>query len=328
MNKIASLEAKQLNDLRQKEIEIQKLQIQKAEKDRWFLIGAIIFLFIISAVLYNRFRLKQKSNNQLQKAFSNLQSTQHQLIEQEKLASLGALAAGIAHEIQNPLNFVNNFSDVSNELLNELSTIEDEKERDEAIAGLKNNLNKISHHGKRASNIIRNMLMHSRKESGQKQPTDINALVDEALSLSFHSIQARYPGFKCQVLKDYTEGLPMIKIVSSDVSRVVLNILNNAFYALHEKSKSLNHDLSYAAKVELSTRQNGSLIRITIKDNGSGIPDAYMQNIFEPFFTSKPSNEGTGLGLSISYDIVKAHGGEITVDNSNGTTFNIDLPVT
>lgn len=325
-NRIAALEARRIDDLNQKEIEIQKLRIQKTEKDRWFLIAVVISLIFILAILYNRFRIKKNSNEKLQRTLQDLKSTQQQLIEQEKLASLGALAAGVAHEIQNPLNFVNNFSELSTELIEEYDSLSVESEKKEVLNDLKGNLNKIAQHGKRADAIVKNMLLHARSESGAKQLTNLNELCEEAVGFSFHATQAKYRGFSCDLIKNYSLNMDPILVVSSDISRVVLNILNNAFYSMHHK-KVTSGDSNYKPELTISTFRAPDKIIISITDNGMGVPENVKKKLFEPFFTTKPANEGTGLGLSISYDIIKAHGGEIRLETKKGTTFIIQLPV-
>ncbi len=326
-SRIADLESRRIKDLKQKEIEIQKLRIQKAEKEQWLLIAAVISLIIIVAILYNRFRIKKNSNEKLEKTLKDLKSTQLQLIEQEKLASLGALAAGVAHEIQNPLNFVNNFSELSSELIDDYETSTDESEKKEVLTDLKSNLIKINQHGKRADAIVKNMLLHARTENSSRQITDLNELCEEAVGFSFHATQAKYKGFSCNVVKNYSADLEPLLVVSSDISRVILNLLTNAFYSMYIK-KSTSDDPEYRPELTISTFRAPDKILISVSDNGTGVPDEIKKKLFEPFFTTKPANEGTGLGLSISYDIIKAHGGEIKLDSKKGiTTFSIQLPV-
>ncbi len=259
-----------------------------------------------------------------------LQATQKQLIQSEKMASLGELTAGIAHEIQNPLNFVNNFSDVSSELLDEMSAalVNGDMEEVEAIAtDIKNNLEKINHHGKRADAIVKGMLQHSRKSEGQKEPTDINALCDEYLRLSYHGLRAKDKSFNAHFTIDFDSEIKKVNVLPQEIGRLLLNLLNNAFYAVAEKSKAVKE--VYAPTVSIQTKKLPHAIEITVLDNGNGIPDAVKEKIFQPFFTTKPTGQGTGLGLSISYDIVKAHGGELKVDSKEGefTRFVITLPV-
>lgn len=325
-NRIAEIEARRMKELNQKELEIQNLRIQKAEKDKYLLLAAVIFLIILSLVMYNRFRIKKKSNQQLEETLVHLKATQQQLVEQEKLASLGALAAGVAHEIQNPLNFVNNFSELSNELIDDFIASDNEKEKTQIAGDLKENLQKIHQHGKRADAIVKNMLMHSRTESGTRQLTDLNKLCEESLGFSFHAIQAKYKGFSCDIEKKFSPNLEQIAVVPGDISRVILNMLNNAFYSMYQK-KLNDTSGDYRPRLVLSTFRGPDRIVITITDNGLGIPAPIVQKLFEPFFTTKPANEGTGLGLSISYDIIKAHGGKIRVKSDEETSFVIELYV-
>ncbi len=260
---------------------------------------------------------------------TELQATQKQLIQSEKMASLGELTAGIAHEIQNPLNFVNNFSDVSNELLEEMKMELDKGEIEEAKAiadDVKQNLEKILHHGKRADAIVKGMLQHSRSSSGQKEPTDINALADEYLRLAYHGLRAKDKSFNATMKTNYDETLEKVNVIPQDMGRVILNLITNAFYAVTEKKK-FNIE-GYEPTVSVSTKKINDKIEISVKDNGNGIPQKVLDKIFQPFFTTKPTGQGTGLGLSLSYDIVKAHGGEIKVETKEGegTEFIIQLP--
>ncbi|MBP6334466.1 MAG: hypothetical protein KA444_03260 [Bacteroidia bacterium] len=270
----------------------------------------------------------QEKNVELTKTMDNLKSTQNQLIQSEKMASLGQLTAGIAHEIQNPLNFVNNFSELSVELLEELGTIPDEEEKKEIVGDLKQNLGKIVFHGKRADSIVKGMLQHSRASTAEKQATDINKLVEEFFNLAYHGMRAKDPAFNCTMQKDLAPDLPSISIIPQDISRVILNIFNNSFYAVDEKKKSLP-DGTYQPIVSIATKKIGDKILIAIRDNGKGIPQEIRDKIFNPFFTTKPTGLGTGLGLSISYDIiVKGHGGDLKVESGTGefTEFTILLP--
>ena len=261
-------------------------------------------------------------NLELQKTLGDLRATQSQLVQQEKLASLGALTAGIAHEIKNPLNFVTNFSELSNELLEELKESKDDKEKTEIIETLQGNLVKINEHGKRADAIVKSMLEHSRTGTGEKQATDLNKLCEEYLNLAYHGMRANVRDFKCTVIKELSPGLPPIAMVQQDIARVILNIINNAFYALKDKA-----DASFSISTEF-IKQNKPIVKIRLKDNGTGIPEHIKQKIFEPFFTTKPTGEGTGLGLSLSFDIIKAHGGTLEVESGmgKGTEFIIILP--
>jgi len=266
---------------------------------------------------------------EIKKAYAELKATQSQLIQSEKMASLGELTAGIAHEIQNPLNFVNNFSEVNIELIDELSEEVTNGNLDEVITlakDIKENEQKINHHGKRADSIVKGMLQHSRLSNGIKEPTDINALADEYLRLAYHGLRAKDKSFNAAMKTDFDDSISTINIVAQDMGRVILNLITNAFYVVQEK-KSLQPD-GYEPTVSVGTKLKGKQILISIQDNGSGIPKKVLDKIFNPFFTTKPSGKGTGLGLSLSYDIVKSHGGELKVDTKEGegTTFTIVLP--
>jgi signal transduction histidine kinase len=250
------------------------------------------------------------------------------------MASLGELTAGIAHEIQNPLNFVNNFSDVNKELLEELkaerlkqNAERDKQTEDELINNVIANEQKINHHGKRADAIVKGMLQHSRVSTGQKEPTDINALADEYLRLSYHGLRAKDKSFNAEMKTDFDSSIGKINIIPQDIGRVFLNLFNNAFYAVNEQ-KNRNPD-SYKPTVSVATKKFDDKIQIVVKDNGNGIPQKIVDKIFQPFFTTKPTGEGTGLGLSLAYDIVKAHGGELKVESKEGegSEFIIQLPI-
>ncbi|HEX6846822.1 MAG TPA: two-component regulator propeller domain-containing protein [Chitinophagaceae bacterium] len=273
----------------------------------------------------------------VESTLTELRSTQAQLIQSEKMASLGELTAGIAHEIQNPLNFVNNFSDVNKELIEELNVerLKPNAERDEQLENeilndIKDNEQKINHHGKRAEAIVKGMLQHSRTSSGQKEPTDINALCDEYLRLSYHGLRAKDKSFNATMRTEFDETMGNINIIPQDIGRVILNLINNAFYAVNEKVKSetsnVKEDLSNVSPftshfepiVTVTTKKRDNKIEIRVKDNGNGIPQKILDKIFLPFYTTKPTGQGTGLGLSMSYDIVKAHGGEIKVETKEG----------
>ena len=274
---------------------------------------------------------------ELQNSLSDLKSTQSQLIQSEKMASLGELTAGIAHEIQNPLNFVNNFSEVSNELVDEMKTEFKKGDTAEGFAiadDIKQNLEKINHHGKRAADIVKGMLQHSRSSSGVKEPTDINALVDEYLRLAYHGLRAKDKSFNATMKTDFDATIGNINIIPQDIGRVILNLINNAFYAVHEREKLIANSQqliasAYKPTVSVSTKKEGNTVLISVKDNGGGIPQKILDKIFQPFFTTKPTGQGTGLGLSLSYDIVKAHGGELKVETKEGegSEFVILLPV-
>ena len=271
-----------------------------------------------------------KQKDELMDAFTELKNTQSQLVQSEKMASLGELTAGIAHEIQNPLNFVNNFSEVSTELLDEMMDELKSGNTEEVLAlaaDVKANQEKISHHGKRAGAIVKGMLQHSRISSGKNEPTDINALCDEYLRLSYHGLRAKNKSFNADFKADLDKRLPEIKVVPQDFGRVLLNLINNAFFAVNEKSKTENKD--FKPSVIVKTKLEKTKVIISVSDNGSGIPEDVKEKIFQPFFTTKPTGEGTGLGLSLSYDIVTAHGGELKVETNKdeGTEFIIILPI-
>ncbi|MDE3214485.1 MAG: two-component sensor histidine kinase [Bacteroidota bacterium] len=267
--------------------------------------------------------------SELKQSLENLKSTQAQLIQSEKMASLGELTAGIAHEIQNPLNFVNNFSEVNTELIEEADEEIKNGKIDEVkfiLADIKENEKKISHHGKRADAIVKSMLEHSRSSTGVNEPTDINKLADEYLRLAYHGLRAKDKSFNASFETNFDESIGKINIVAQDIGRVLLNVINNAFYATNEKSKQKIS--GYEPKVFVSTKKNDGKIEIKVKDNGNGIPGVIKNKIFQPFFTTKPTGSGTGLGLSLSYDIVKAHGGKIELNSEEGegTEFTIELP--
>jgi len=272
----------------------------------------------------------EERTSALNQSLENLKATQSQLIQSEKMASLGELTAGIAHEIQNPLNFVNNFSEVSHELLIEMKeelNNGDLEEVREITNDIEQNLEKINDHGKRASDIVKGMLQHSRSSDGKKEPTDINALADEYLRLAYHGMRAKDKSFNATLETDFDQSIGLVNISPQDMGRVVLNLITNAFYAVDEKKKSEAEH--YEPTVSVSTKKEANKIDIKVTDNGNGIPKKILDKIFQPFFTTKPTGQGTGLGLSLSYDIVKAHGGELKVETkeSQGTTFIIILPL-
>lgn len=275
-----------------------------------------------------------RQKEELQHTLDELRSAQAQLIQAEKMASLGQLTAGIAHEIQNPLNFVNNFSELNKEMLEDLKgelskpySQRDEQLENELISDLINNSEKINHHGKRADNIVKSMLQHSRTSSGVKEPTDINDLCDEYLRLAFHGMRAKDKMFNSGMETDFDPTAGKVNIIPQDVGRVLLNLLTNAFYEVNEKRK-LNME-GYQPMVQVKTKRTSQSIEVDISDNGRGISEELKKKIFQPFFTTKPTGEGTGLGLSLSYDIIKSHGGTITVDSVAGksTTFKIIIPL-
>ncbi|MVM29292.1 hypothetical protein GO755_04550 [Spirosoma sp. HMF4905] len=269
----------------------------------------------------------------LEDTLNELQTTQAQLIQKEKLASLGELTAGIAHEIQNPLNFVNNFSEVSTELIEELKEEAQAGHIEDVLAiadDLSGNLQKINHHGGRASNIVKGMLEHSRTESGEKRPTDLNALADEYLKIAYHGLRAKDKGFNCELITDFDSTLEPVEVAPQEIGRVLLNLYNNAFYAVAERVRQTNNP-DYKPTVWVNMRQESGKVLIQVRDNGIGIPDSVKAKVFQPFFTTKPTGEGTGLGLSLSYDIItKGHGGTLTVESipNEGTEFMITVPTT
>lgn len=273
-----------------------------------------------------------ESFKKLNRTVDSLKKTQAQLIQAEKMASLGELTAGIAHEIQNPLNFVNNFSEVNTELIDEMEQQISKGNLHEVMAisrDIKDNEQKINYHGKRADSIVKNMLQHSRKNTGEKEPTDINALADEYLRLSYHGLRAKDKSFNATMKTNFDDSVGKINIVGQDVSRVLLNLFNNAFYSVNEKKKM--HNGSFDPTVEVSTKNTGNFVEITVKDNGMGIQQKVIEKIYQPFFTTKPTGEGTGLGLSMSYEIIKkGHGGDIKVESKEGefAEFRIILPQT
>jgi signal transduction histidine kinase len=258
-------------------------------------------------------------------------SAQDQLILSEKMASLGQMTAGIAHEIKNPLNFVNNFSSLSVDLLSELEESADEEDRKEIVESLKGNLNKIAHHGKRADSIVATMLQHSRGTAGTKVPTDINQLCSEYTDLAFHGMRATSRDFNCAIVKDFGENIPLVQAIPQELSRVILNLLNNGFYAAAERERKEKEmgNASYKPEIRVTTIHQKNQVIIKIRDNGGGIPKSIKDKIFEPFFTTKPTGQGTGLGLSLSYDIMtKEHQGMMSVESEeNGfTEFMLQLP--
>ncbi len=314
--------------------ELEKEKIENQNKIRTYSLLAGIKVFILIAfMLYRNNRNRKKANDLLQhknveieqqkknveQTLTELKSTQAQLIQSEKMASLGELTAGIAHEIQNPLNFVNNFSEVNKELIDELQSELKSGNTEEVIAisnNIKENQEKINHHGKRADSIVKGMLQHSKISSGQKEPTNINALADEYLRLSYHGFRAKDKDFNATLNTNFDDNIVTINIIPQDIGRVLLNLYNNAFYAVSEKKKLQSEN--YEPTVLIKTKMLGDKVEIRVADNGNGIPQNIVDKIFQPFFTTKPTGQGTGLGLSLSYDIVKAHGGEIKVETKEG----------
>jgi two-component system, NtrC family, sensor kinase len=309
----------------------------------------------------------EDSHKALERSIEELKSTQSQLIQSEKMASLGELTAGIAHEIQNPLNFVNNFSELNVELVEELKGIRGKEEGDrekgiddrlqgignseleeEIINDIKENSEKINHHGKRAADIVKGMLQHSRSSTGQKEPTDINALCDEYLRLAYHGLRAKDKTFNAEFRTEFDETIGKINVQPQEMGRVVLNLINNAFFAVSERGKaeggrykveggsgkeegapSTSNPTPYTPMVTVKTTKLLNTIEIRVTDNGTGIPQHIKEKIFQPFFTTKPTGQGTGLGLSLAYDIVtKVHGGKLTLESEvgKGTTFIVRIP--
>ncbi|MEJ0106069.1 MAG: ATP-binding protein, partial [Bacteroidota bacterium] len=327
---------------------LEKEKIETREKLRIYLLttGIVVFIVIVF-LLYRNNQHRKKTNETLRQRNEKIENTLHQLrsaqaqlVQSEKMASLGELTAGIAHEIQNPLNFVNNFSEVNMELLSEMKDEMKKGNLDEvnAIANdiIENEL-KINHHGKRADAIVKGMLQHSRSTGNVKEQTDINVLADEYLRLAYHGLRAKDKLFNATMKTDYDETIGKINIVPQDIGRVILNVITNAFYTVNEKRKQVSIGLStverlatlYEPTVSISTKKLGDAVEFSVKDNGNGIPQKAIDKIFQPFFTTKPTGQGTGLGLSLAYDIIKAHGGEIKVETKEGegTEFIIQLPV-
>jgi two-component system NtrC family sensor kinase len=336
--------------LRQQELEADKIAYQDKVRFYTLLAALGVLLLIAFILLYNNQRKKkanvllQQRNDQiesqrkaLEQTLSELKTTQTQLIQSEKMASLGELTAGIAHEIQNPLNFVNNFSEVNTELIDEMHLEIDSANFDEAMeiaVDIKENQQKISYHGKRADFIVKGMLQHSLISTGERLQTDINVLADEFLKLSYHSLRSKDKTFNAELITNFDKNLPKINVVQQDIGRVLLNLFNNAFYAVNQKQKTVTkHSFgageAYKPEVLVTTKAENDHIIISVKDNGTGIPDAIKEKIMQPFFTTKPTGEGTGLGLSLAYDmVVKGHGGSIAVNSIEGKSseFIITLP--
>ncbi len=346
-SRVATLEYRQ--NLLQKEAQIQRLtreralREQEARRQQRFMLamaGWLLLLAGLALVLIRSNRAKHRANQQLsqqkeavQQALADLKTAQTQLVQAEKMASLGELTAGIAHEIQNPLNFVNNFSEVSAELLTELAAECARPARDpdlerELLADVQQNIHKIGQHGQRASAIVRGMLAHARTSPGQKQPTNLNALAEEALQLAYHGSRAKDGAFEARLTTQLDPALPPVPAVPQEVSRVLLNVLSNAFYAVRQKQQAAGP--GYQPEVRVRTQHTPTEVTIQIRDNGSGIPPDLQQKVFNPFFTTKPSGEGTGLGLSLSYDIItKGHGGTFALASQEGefTELTLTLPV-
>ncbi|WP_018616344.1 tetratricopeptide repeat-containing sensor histidine kinase [Segetibacter koreensis] len=333
---------KTLAEEQQRQQQIQEEQIEKESRLKQYeFITGLGIMILIAFILYKNNLQKKQANvllqhqkEKLESTLQELKSTQAQLIQSEKMASLGELTAGIAHEIQNPLNFVNNFSEVNTELIEELKSQKSKvtSERDEELEfdllnDIKENEQKINYHGKRADAIVKGMLQHSRTITGQKEPTDINALADEYLRLSYHGFRAKDKSFNATIETHFDESIGKIEVVPQDVGRILLNLFNNAFYAVNEKKKQLNG--TFEPLVLVTTKRSGEEVQIRVRDNGTGIPQKVVDKIFQPFFTTKPTGQGTGLGLSLSYDIIKALGGELSVQTQEHdfSAFTVSLPI-
>jgi two-component system, NtrC family, sensor kinase len=328
----------------QQTVEQSKIQQEKDKYEAgikiYGLLGILVFLLVAAFLLYRNSRQKQKDKVKIENAYHDLKQAQGQLVQKEKMASLGELTAGIAHEIQNPLNFVNNFSDVNLELIDEMNAEFDagHNEKGEELShSIKNNLEKIVYHGKRADAIVKGMLLHSQAGRGQKEEVDVNAMAEEYLRLSYHGFRAKHKSLHVKLETIFDSQLGQLECYRQDLGRTLLNLLNNAFYSVNEKMKISgdgNHENGYEPVVSVRTRKlNGqgfssNRIEIRIRDNGTGIPQNLLHKIFQPFFTTKPTGQGTGLGLSLSYDIIKAHQGDLLVQSEEGkyTEFTIILP--
>lgn len=324
-----------------KELEIALFKLDRTEKVKR---TTAILLEETIEELENKRKAIEETNNALSRSLDELKAAQTQLIQSEKMASLGELTAGIAHEIQNPLNFVNNFSEVSAELLDEMKDEMAKGNGQDAIEiaeDIKQNLQKILHHGKRADSIVKGMLQHSRTSSGTKEPTDISALTDEYLRLAYHGFRAKDKKFNATIKTDFDDTIGMVNVIPQDIGRVILNLITNAFYVVSKTTPyPLEGSGAFIPTVSVKTQKhlplqggrgsNGAngFIEISVSDNGSGIPAHLLDKIFQPFFTTKPTGQGTGLGLSLSYDIVKAHGGELKVETKEGegSRFTIIIP--
>ena len=335
-------------------LELSQAEVQNQTQQRTYLLAGFGLLAALLGLIVYGYAQKQKANTILQRqkeeintqrtkaenALIELKATQTQLIQKEKMASLGELTAGIAHEIQNPLNFVNNFSEVSAELVTELK---EEREKgqpgvsggrdsvfeNELLDDLQQNLQKIAHHGGRASAIVRGMLEHSRTNPGEKRPTNLNLLADEYLKIAYQGLRAKDKAFNAELVTEFGSDIGLIEVVPQEIGRVLLNLYNNAFYAVQQRDKGNEYEKTYQPTVTVSSTQRNGLIEIRVGDNGTGIADAVKAKIFQPFFTTKPTGEGTGLGLSLSYDIItKGHGGSLLVESNEGqgTEFLIQLP--
>jgi signal transduction histidine kinase len=339
MRKVQNLQ-KTLGEEQRRQQQLQEGQIKKENLQRQYgFIAGLGVMLLVAFILFKNNLEKRKANvllhhqkEKVETTLQELKSTQTQLIQSEKMASLGEITAGIAHEIQNPLNFINNFAQVNEEYIEEAKGAIKSGKTDDAIDILNNleaNQKRINQHGQRADSIVKGMLQHSRSSSGQKEPTDINALVDEYVRLSYHGWKAKDKFANITLKKSLDASIKTINVVPQDIGRVILNLTNNAFYAVSEKKKTQPGE--YEPTVEVSSAQFDHKVEIRIKDNGNGIPETAIKKIFQPFFTTKPTGQGTGLGLSLSYDIIsKEHSGAISVDSSpgEGAEFKIQLPLT
>jgi two-component system NtrC family sensor kinase len=322
---------------KQQQAEAQK-KATRTTQQLWLLAIVIVFLLLIAVIFWRNNRQSRKANTlltqqkqQTELALTELKAAQTQLIQSEKMASLGELTAGIAHEIQNPLNFVNNFSELNREMIDEMKAELKAGNVDEALAiaeDIGQNEEKISHHGKRADSIVKGMLEHSRTGSATKEPTNLNKLADEYLRLAYNGLRAKDKTFNAELIAHFEQDIATVNIIPQEIGRVLLNLFNNAFYAVQQKQKT--EPVVYKPELKVSTSADDNFISIVIRDNGTGMPDAIKEKIMQPFFTTKPTGEGTGLGLSLSYDIVvKGHGGNIKADSSagEGSAFIIQIPL-
>ena len=317
------------NKRQQKQLVDERLQRQEEEKENQLIQARKAELEIL---VVERTAEIFKQKEELVVALDHLKTTQTQLVQSEKMASLGELTAGIAHEIQNPLNFVNNFAEVNSELIEELQEEQEKATPDKQLIegilhDLADNMAKMVHHGKRADSIVKGMLMHSRSGSGEKEVVDVNALADEYMRLAYHGLRAKDKSFNASLEKDFQPQVLMARIMPQDFGRVLLNIFNNAFYAVIQRQKEA--DEAYSPTVQVATRLENDMVEIKIRDNGTGIPDSLRAKIFEPFFSTKPTGQGTGLGLSLSYEIIaQGHGGTLDVESEKNafTEFTIRIP--
>jgi two-component system, NtrC family, sensor kinase len=342
IDKVRQFQTLTFNDAsRRQQLEQQKREAEQQYQTRikiYGLLSVITGFLVLSLVFYRNNKAKQRANalllsqkEEIEKTLGDLKSTQQQLIQSEKMASLGELTAGIAHEIQNPLNFVNNFAEVNSELIGEMKQEIDQGNLEEVksiAASIDENEQKILFHGRRADGIVKGMLQHSRSSTGQKEPTDVNQLADEYLRLAYHGLRARDKGFNAVMKTDYDPALPKANLIPQDIGRVLLNLFTNAFYSVKQKKKQFPD--GYEPTIWVSTRKLENKIEVRVRDNGLGVPDTVRNKIFQPFFTTKPTGEGTGLGLSLSFDIItKVHGGELKLTTKAGdyAEFLILLPV-